>query len=214
MRHSAGRAMTPAETLAVHQLLGRLVYFHVLLIEPVLTTTRGSELDSAIEASCLPVGSSGRPPSRTPQALMGTAWVVIEEMAAALPGAHLAHEATSCPVCRVRHLGSAIAARWIDAEDRAYAVPAVRIDERTRWSVAAGHRMAATFALQHGIPCDALAVAGGQRDVEPPATGRMPLTAELLALWACPTSPAPVTSWLNHCTTLEDISRVIGGGPR
>ncbi|TDC45092.1 hypothetical protein E1258_30770 [Micromonospora sp. KC207] len=44
-----------------------------------------------------------------------------------------------------------------------------------------------------------------------PGTEDLPLAGELLALWANPTAKThhPVASWLNHCTGLDDVRRVL-----
>ena len=43
-----------------------------------------------------------------------------------------------------------------------------------------------------------------------PDSGELPLTGELLVLWQDPlAATSPVVSWLNHCTDLNDIHRVL-----
>ncbi|MEV4197462.1 MULTISPECIES: hypothetical protein [Micromonospora] len=44
-----------------------------------------------------------------------------------------------------------------------------------------------------------------------PGAEELPLTGELLALWDNPNAAThhPVVSWLNHCTGLDDVRRVL-----
>lgn len=197
--------MNAQETVTVHQLLGRIVYFHTLFIEPSLT---GSP-SALSERPCCGHCQSNRVVDGSAVSLRDTAWVVLAEIAATLlsaqcPGA----EHQCCPVCQVSSAGQAIAECWIDTERVAYARSAENPEEHTAWSRAIGVRLASAFALQHKLRC----LAAGRADpidTPPLPADQLPLTAELLALWTNPADHTPVSSWLNHCADITDIAHVL-----
>lgn len=121
-------------------------------------------------------------------------WSVLREIAESLGAAGC----RCCPACTVRLHAEVIARCWIDAELAAYGRTAVPVDLRRQWAAAAGNRLS-----------QAAAGSGHADDDVPPCD--LPLTGELLALWADPHQDAPVASWLNHCNALEDIARVLTG---
>jgi hypothetical protein len=192
--------MTSIEAIAVHQLLGRLVYFHVLFIEPKIT----------------PSDPKGSTPNDSAARLTGTAWAALDEIARSLPDpGYESAPSCDCDACDVRCAAAKVAAQWIDVENHAYAHPRVQDAERQQWTNLLADRMASVFADEH--PGHVACTACDSRPVlptalPPPAPDRLPLTAELLDLWSNPTGSAPVVSWLNHCTTIDDIARVLMEG--
>jgi hypothetical protein len=199
------------DTLTVHQLLGRIVYFHALFIEPAVTAAgRPACRGDACCRHCRSVPAT----IATTLALPDTAWAAIGEIAATLPaGSCPGGVPLCCPTCQVLAAGTAIATCWIDVEHRAYGVPSTQQggrEAREEWSRAVAVRLAAAFSRQYGFVCAALARATALSSaMRPLLSERLPLTSELLALWADPTNHVPVTSWLNHCTELTDIARVV-----
>jgi hypothetical protein len=194
----------------IHQLLGRIVYFHAMFIEAALSPM----IPAPAGAPCC------NHDDRTPQQwtagalLPDTAWAALDDVAATMPAHNRPCPAASsdcCAVCHIIAAGACIAAGWADTEYRAYQgtpepgrvrdcaqIAAVRIGQAF-----AAYRSAACPALQQLI----LVQRGRAR---PPTVDELPLTGELLALWACPARAhrRPVVSELNHCTSLGDIRRV------
>lgn len=200
--------MNAYDTLTVHQLLGRMVYFHALFIEPVLTPAvrpaRRSEW-------CCRHGQQDLVADGAAPALRDTAWAVVAEIAATLPADTCPGEARRCcPTCRVLTAGIAIAECWLDVEHGAFGPLSMPPGARGCWGRAVAVQLAAAFASQHGSVCTALQRATATSSiVPPPSPERLPLTSELMVLWADPTDDAPVASWLNHCTGLTDIAKVL-----
>ncbi|MFI9273936.1 hypothetical protein ACIGXM_24995 [Kitasatospora sp. NPDC052896] len=197
--------------MTVHQLLGRIAYFHALFIEPAL-----------VPASAV---TSGQPccNHRTPQGavrpdaaglLSDTAWAVLDEIAITL-GAHAgqcpSYGPGCCATCRVAGSAAAIAEAWLAAEHRAYRRPEPNGGTRQACREAAATRLTRIFVHQHHAPCPA--AQGGETAGSwlLPGADELPLTGELLALWRDPLAGggSPVVSWLNHCTDLDDIRRVL-----
>ncbi|MEU8408018.1 hypothetical protein AB0C19_17670 [Micromonospora sp. NPDC048842] len=194
-------------SLTIHQLLGRIVYFHALFIEPAL-------LPSAARRPG-PVCCNHGPDSRrstVSELLTDSAWAALVEVAATLPThdhpCPMANGAC-CATCRVVVAAAAVGAGWAQTEHRSYqrAEPAETLLRSCRLMAAA--RLGRAFATQHVAWCPAL----DQLTVWEPLPGaeELPLTGELLALWANPAANPhhPVASWLNHCTGLDDVRRVL-----
>ncbi len=199
--------MNAHNTLTVHQLLGRLVYFHVLFIEPELPPM-GRPAGGG-EVCCR--HSDPVPASDDTTRLRDTAWAAVEEIAATLAATSTCpgEVARCCPTCQVLAAGKAITDCWMDVEHRAYGTPPQPGDQED-WSRAVAVRLAAVFSRQHDSVCAALAGATARwSTVRPPSAERLPLTSELMTLWADPTDRAPVISWLNHCTALTDVAQVL-----
>ncbi|WP_406086795.1 hypothetical protein [Kitasatospora purpeofusca] len=203
--------MTAAvDDLTLHQLLGRIIYFHILFIDPVFIPAQERGRG---EACCNHRSNAHR--STAYGLLATTAWTALDEIAASLSGHHTPcphRDGSCCATCRVATAGAAIADAWIVTEHRAYQCPPPGDHVRQLCRIVAAARLAHAFAAQHAAACPALASLG-------PATSSpllpnpedLPLTGELLALWQNPLSTArgPVTSWLNHCTALDDVHRVL-----
>jgi hypothetical protein len=199
------------DALTVHQLLGRIVYFHTLFISPELRT------DSVPEpgpACC----NHGIAPGRRciSEVLAGSAWSALVEVAAALPAHYRPCPKTSgtcCATCRITAAASAVACGWALTEHRTYrqTEPAEHLIRDC--GHAAADRLGQVFAAQHASSCPALdrLTATSPAPQALPSVEELPLTGELLALWADPdtTTRHPVASWLNHCTGLDDIRRVL-----
>ncbi|MEU7028951.1 hypothetical protein AB0A60_19950 [Streptomyces sp. NPDC046275] len=199
------------DELTVHQLLGRIVYFHVLLIAPGLPAAdRGPASGPACCRHRTP-GSRLRDTT-----LEGSAWGALLAVAVELPGHHKPcprKSGTCCPACRVTSAAAAVGSGWAAAEHRAYHQRSPAPGLADACGRAAASRVGRVFAARHATACAAL----DRLTAEPPApealpsVDELPLTGELLALWADPaaTTQAPVTSWLNHCTGLGDVRRVL-----
>lgn len=199
------------DELTVHQLLGRIVYFHVLLIAPVLAV---AERRPASGPACCHHRAHGSRLRDT--TLEGSAWGALLEVAAELPDHHRPCPRTSgacCAACRVASAASAVGSGWAAAEHRAYHQPLPEPGLADACGRAAASRVGRVFAAQHDTLCAALArlTAAPPAPEALPGVDELPLTGELLALWADPaaTTQAPVTSWLNHCTGLGDVRRVL-----
>lgn len=196
-----------ADALTIHQLLGRIVYFHALFIEPA---DRPSPTPGLGPACCNHGASLGRPTSD--ELLTDSAWAVLVEVATTVPAHHqLCPKAAGscCATCCVSAAAAAVAAGWAEAECCGYQQNDPAETLLRTCGHAAAVRLGRVFAAQHAAPCPAL----DQLTVlEPlPHVEELPLTGELLVLWANPTATArqPVASWLNHCTGLDDVRRVL-----
>lgn len=205
--------ISAADTQTVHQLLGRIVYFHALFIEPALRPGPPPEPGPA----CCNHDVAALRLRRTVDELMpDSAWAALGDVAATLPDHHRpcpGATGTCCATCYIASASAAVAAGWAQSEwhgyrrtDAAETLPRVCGD-------AAAVRLGRVFAAQHDAPCPAL---DGLAEVlvlreALPGPEQLPLTGELLALWADPTvtTHQPVVSWLNHCTGLDDVRRVL-----
>ncbi|MER5359753.1 hypothetical protein [Streptomyces sp. NPDC002785] len=200
---------TAPDALTIHQLLGRIVYFHALYIAP--------ELPAGPPAQHGPVCCNhGSAPGRRPAAALpaGSAWHALVDVATALPSHHRPCPNTAgacCATCRVAAAASAVAGGWALTEHRAYRQgdPTAQLVKDCR--SAAADRIARVFAAQHHTACPALGGLAAPAPQALPDVDTLPLTSELLALWADPaaTTRHPVASWLNHCTGLADVRRVL-----
>ncbi|MFG1776855.1 hypothetical protein ACGFIG_10550 [Micromonospora sp. NPDC049048] len=195
------------DSLTIHQLLGRIVYFHALFIEPLILSTTAHRPGPVC---CNHGPSSGR--STVGESLTDSAWAALIEVAATLP-AHgrscpMANGAC-CATCRVVAAAAAVAANWAQTEYCRYQRTEPAETLLRSCSLAAAVRLGRVFATQQAASCPAL----DQLTVleEQPGAEELPLTGELLALWASPTvnTRHPVASWLNHCTDLDDVHRVL-----
>lgn len=200
---------TGSGVLAVNQLLGRLVYFHVVFIEPSLSPQHAPQAKRRVCCRHVRPGSGHVATLETNT----TSWSALTQIAADL-GAQTCRDngPGCCPACRIRSCAAIVADCWITTEHRAYGHDLFVADTtRRRWSSAVADLMATAFARQHGVQC----AYGSDVDVDmtstPPAD-RFPLTGELARLWRDPTLPAPVVSWLNHCTRLDDIAQHLRQG--
>ncbi|WP_030845649.1 hypothetical protein [Streptomyces sp. NRRL F-4474] len=207
--------MKPGDAVTIHQLLGRIAYFHTLFIEPVLVS---SERPGAGEPCCNHKDTAGFGQPDVGAVLASTAWVVLDEIATTV-GEHLLlcpeYDPRCCAVCRVATSGAAIAEAWTVTEHRAYGLPLLPADSLVRaCRTTAAARLALVFTQQHGTSCGGLAQAEAPDVDLLPDSSDSPLTGELLALWQDPLAAtrSPVVSWLNHCTDLNDIHRVLQQG--
>ncbi len=195
------------DVLTIHQLLGRVVYFHALFIEPALQP--GTPPGPGPEC-CNHAAAPGQ--RLASEVLEGSAWRALVDVATTLPAHHQPcpkSDDACCPACRIASAAAAIAAGWSQTEYRSYrqTEPAKTLLHVCGHAAAA--RLGRVFADQHAAHCPAL-----DRLTTPdalPGTEDLPLTGELLALWADPTATTrhPVASWLNHCTGLDDVRRVL-----
>jgi hypothetical protein len=201
------------DQLMVNQLLGRIVYFHCLFIEA--HSRRPSRSTATRRSECChhrsKPGTTPRPNPKTPDA---TAWTALLEVADAVLEEPLssARVRACCGACLVLTAGCAIADRWIAVEHAAYGRAALAADTQQQWARVAGVGLAAAFAKQHPTRCAVLdQLRGAAPSVDLPTPDEFPLTAELLAVWADPavSRGSPVVSWLNHCSELAEVGRVI-----
>jgi len=200
--------MTPAQILNVHQLLGRLGYFHALFIEPTLAAHPEYVTDlrtRVANADFLPTVAPHHE-HRMALDLRATAWNVLPAMITRLPLDVTVSEADEdCVTCRVIVDARMLSAAWIAVQARALdlPVPAPATD------LTVGILLGRAFAMQHDADCALIA------NLAPPGTlpgvEALPLTAELLACWHDPFNPRPeaVSRWLNHCSGLDDIRHII-----
>ncbi|MFF4650903.1 hypothetical protein [Streptomyces sp. NPDC001380] len=200
------------DQLETSQLLGRLTYFHVLFIEPVLDP---SAMPSSGEMCC----NHGPDPApawpTVDQVLRPTAWNAVDEVAATIPAHHQVcprRSGSCCAACRTATASAAVAAAWAEAEHRAYHRTPPSEDVLHACRTAGAARLGGAFATRHTEPCPAVDRAVAR--VLPalvPSPDVLPLTGELLALWTDPATAArrPVVGWLNHCTGLDDVRRVL-----
>ncbi|KPI02950.1 hypothetical protein OK074_5100 [Actinobacteria bacterium OK074] len=195
------------DVLTIHQLLGRIVYFHALFIEPALRPGTPSEPGPEC---CNHAADPGQ--RAVGEVLPDSAWMSLVDIAATLPAHHRPcpqSDGTCCATCHVTSTAAAITAGWAQTEYHSYrqAEPAETLLHVCENAAAA--RLGRVFAEQHTTRCPAL----DRRTVPEalPETEELPLTGELLSLWADPTATTrhPVASWLNHCTGLDDIRRVL-----
>ncbi|MFF2075411.1 hypothetical protein ACFVXG_11750 [Kitasatospora sp. NPDC058162] len=205
--------MRPGDEVTVHQLLGRISYFHTLFIEPALAPASAPASVSG-EPCC-----NHRAPARAvrPDAgalLAHSAWSVLDEVAATLgtwAGRCPSYGPACCATCRVAGSAAAVADAWLATEHRAYQRPEPNTPMRQACREAAAARLTRVFVHQHHTPCPAAQAGEKAGAWLLPGTGELPLTGELLALWRDPLAGggSPVVSWLNHCTDLDDIRRVL-----
>ncbi|MCM1972558.1 hypothetical protein [Streptomyces sp. G1] len=206
--------MKPSDAVTLHQLLGRIAYFHTLFIEPALTSSRQP---GAGEPCCNHKDTAGDGRPDVGAMLATTAWAVVDEIAATL-GEYLllcpdaGHRC--CATCRVAASSAAIAQAWTITEHRAYDRPLPTTALLRACRTTAATRLTLVFAEQHGTACVALPQAETSDEGLLPDSDDLPLTGELLALWQDPLAAtrSPVVSWLNHCTDLNDIHRVLQQG--
>lgn len=208
--------MNASEVLTVHQILGRIVYFHALFIEPALTDANPPRMLAARPSGPrLPCCNHAAAPAARVSvipALRESAWSVLEEIVASLPAPDGCPGKVEqcCATCQVQTTGTVIAGCWMSVEQRAYGTKPPAPGVREAWNRAVGMRLANVFAAQHDAVCDGLnRAATTPETVRLPTPEELPLTSELLALWSDPTVRQPVVSWLNHCTGTDDVARVL-----
>jgi hypothetical protein len=200
------------EASAIYQLIGRVIYFHVLFIEPALSQPH------AIGPAWPCCRHAGPGPSATAGAAAGAApdrgsghlggWAGLEEIARGLHGCYrpCRWQAPCCRACVIGRAGAAIATAWASTECAAYGLPGPTVEFLTACSGTAAQQMAAAFARSASASCACPETARPASTILGPVR-ELPLTAELLQLWRepCRVSSMPVTSWLNHCSSLTDI---------
>ncbi|MEV0963702.1 hypothetical protein AB0J25_14100 [Streptomyces sp. NPDC049910] len=201
--------MKPADEGTVHQLLGRIAYFHTLFVEPALTSNGRADTGEL----CCNHRETDQPDHPDVGTLLAaTAWSVLDETASGV-GEHLRLcpkiDGHCCATCRVAASAAAIAEAWASTERRAYGLPPPSDRLRQACRAAAAVRLPSVFAQQYRTRCSALNKPGEPGPL--PGSDELPLTGELLALWENPLTAtrSPVVSWLNHCTDLHDIHRVL-----
>lgn len=202
--------MTAApDAVVLHQLLGRIVYFHALFIAPDL---QPAPVAVPGEPCCNHGGHLGQ---RTRYGLLGTAaWAALDEIATRLKGYDRRCPGLGrdcCATCRVADCAAAVVDAWLITELHAYGLPAINAEGRQSVRAQAARQLSTAFADQYQAHCptqDGHRRSAGHR---PREADELPLTGELLALWQDPLACAeqPVISWLNHCTALTDIRRVL-----
>lgn len=194
--------MTTTDPFAVNQLLGRLTYFHVLFIEPALPSERPENRPAT--PCCLHDPSQAVTRS-APRDIITTPWIVLVQIAEEIGAAGCrADSRECCPACRIHACATAIVATWIATENRAYGYRSPHAQESATWSLTVADAITAIFTDQHRLPCTRTRTATpGLR----PTVDRFPLSGELAQLWCAPDDTRPVTSWLNHCAALEDVTR-------
>lgn len=196
------------DALALPALLGRISYFHALFIEPAL----GPSTPEPSPLVCCAHGPRPNPLARPAGELLpGSAWEVLCEIAAtlAIPNQGcLPSRSLCCATCRLWVSAAMITASWVRTEHRAYrGREAANALVQVCANVAAV-RIGCAFAAQHSTVCSRV-----ERPVLEalPSTDELPLSGELLDLWVNPTTVDhhPVLTWLNHCTSLGDVQRVL-----
>ncbi|MGF6889392.1 hypothetical protein ABIA39_008857 [Nocardia sp. GAS34] len=200
--------MNTDEMITVHQLLGRIAYFHVAFIEPALADLPAPEDRPPAPTCCRDRLGHVEQPACEPAGLVDTAWTVPIDIAAAL-GVRLCRNepGTCCARCLIRHSATVIADTWLGVETATYAGLVPSPTQRAGWCARIGTQLAEVFGEGSGGTCTA--VHADTRPGDAPPADRFPLVGELLTLWKRPIGHAPVTSWLNHCADLGDITRVL-----
>ncbi|MDJ0466632.1 hypothetical protein [Streptomyces sp. H27-C3] len=203
--------MRPSDEAVVHQLIGRIAYFHTLFIEPALSP-RGRP--GAGRACCNHREEMRRAWPAVGGLRAATAWAVLDELGATL-GEHLvacpARENTCCATCRVADSAAALAQAWALTEHQAYDRPPPSATLLRAYRAAAAVYLARVFSQQYEATCRTWTAGGAAVMGSPPDSSELPLTGELLGLWENPLAAprSPVVSWLNHCTELSDIHRLL-----
>ncbi|ETA00590.1 hypothetical protein CcI6DRAFT_03980 [Frankia sp. CcI6] len=196
----------------IHQLLGRIVYFHALFIEPALPV---ASVDPSLGSPCCNHHSALSRRPTVERLLASTAWAAIAEVAATIPAFRRdcpGQGSDCCATCCVRGSAEAVAACWVETEYHAYhhvqpGEAIVRACQR-----AAADRLGRVFAAQHHVSCRVMAEIETRADrLTLPSADELPLIGELLALWddLSATAQRPVVGWLNHCAGLDDVRRVL-----
>jgi hypothetical protein len=196
----------------VHQLLGRLVYFHALFIESENLPPDDDEGRRGQRCCSHAIPAARRP--TVAEVLIGSPWSAVLEVAEAVAGSASwrPYNSNCCAACAIFMAGGTIGRRWIALEHRAYG----RLDPPARasraWARTVAARLAAAFIAESDASCattEKAAAATAPSDL--PTPDDLPLTGELLSLWAnpCRSQYAPVVSWLNHCAGLADIACVL-----
>ncbi|MGY1975695.1 hypothetical protein [Nocardia gipuzkoensis] len=194
--------MNTTDILTANQLLGRLVYFHVLFIDPALPT---SWTPPPSTTCCHHDRREPQPPTRID--LRATPWAALTQINDSLGGGACRENDSDrcCPACRIHACAAAVADCWIVTEHHAYCDdPLIHDDTRRAWSDTVADRITAVFSRLYQTPC---AWSANAHTASQPPAGQFPLTGELAALWSETSRATPVISWLNHCAGLDDIAR-------
>ena len=200
--------MTVDEIITVNQLLGRIVYFHVLFIEPILCDKPLAAHRWLNTACCRHQPDCENPPALSSMDLIDTPWSVLIDVAASLEVRGCRAEAnTCCSPCVVRHTAAAIADTWLGVETTTYSDLAPTTTQHARWCQTIASQLADAFSGEFGAACAHTTSASHSGDGPP--SDQFPLVSELTALWRAPIGHVPVTSWLNHCADLSDIAHVL-----
>ena len=210
-RGPGGGGVRPGDEVTVHQLLGRIAYFHALFIEPALAPAPAA---ASRQPCCHTPSPCGDHAARGGGILAGAAWAILEEIAITLgatSGRCPSHRPGCCSKRRVGASAAAVAEAWLATEHRAYQRPERNSLTRQACREAAATRLTRVFVLHHHAPCPAAQVGETAGAWLLPCTDELPLTGELLALWRVPLAGggSAVVSWLNHCADLDDIRRVL-----
>ncbi|MFX0574715.1 hypothetical protein [Nocardia nepalensis] len=200
--------MNVDEMITVHQLLGRIAYFHIAFIEPALANKPRAAPPTPVQPCCH--HHLDRAEQNTPLSpdLADTAWAVPIDIATSLGVRMCRPELISCCAhCLIQHSAAALADAWLEVETTTYADLAPPPQQRARWCARIGAQLAMVFDEEFGGACGL-----EHPDIrcgDDPPRDRFPLVCELMTLWHRPIGHEPVTSWLNHCADLGDITRVV-----
>jgi hypothetical protein len=201
--------MNARERTAVHQLLGRLVYHHVLFVEPH-TSSPADRLTAATRRCCNHNTAAG-PKTTAWDGSGGSAWKVLVEVSDSLLERTRCQQQSDacCATCVVAMSAASIVRRWIAVELEAYGQPVADTHAQSGWVDLAASQMAGVFKREHHASCSTFMADDGIANA--PSPDDLPLTSELISLWADPgrTDAAPVASWLNHCSGLADVARIV-----
>ncbi|MFE9328128.1 hypothetical protein ACIHDR_42990 [Nocardia sp. NPDC052278] len=200
--------MNVDEMITVHQLLGRIAYFHIAFIEPALANKPRPAHPTPVQICCRHRPDKAEQPAPLSPGLADTAWAVPIDIAASLRVRVCRSDLISCCArCLIRHSAAAIADAWLEVETTTYADLVPPKQQRAEWCARIGAQLAEVFDEEFGGAC-ALEHPDIGRCDDPPRD-RFPLVCELMVLWDRPIGHQPVTSWLNHCADLADITRVL-----
>lgn len=195
----------PAADAAAHQLLGRIVYFHALLIEDALPGQEPAETGSTCCAHAAGCNLSAWP---------FMPWAVLRDVAVTMTSWYRPCPAGGqgcCAACAAATAAAAIGAGWADAECRTYRETSDPALARACGTAAAARIGTALAAVLPHETCLVLPARAAEASRPAPVTADdLPVTGELLALWAPGAAgPRPVVNWLNHCTSLADARKVL-----
>lgn len=195
--------MTLTDRFVASQLLGRLAYFHVLFIEPSLPAKPRQRPQATPCCRHDPVHDD----AHTSSGRITGPWTVLVEIGDEI-GVIECRTASRgcCAACRIHACTTAVADTWIATECNAYGCPRPALGQPAEWSRTIADAITAVFADQHCEPRAHVRTATADAR---PSVDRFPLSGELARLWVASTDRRPVVSWLNHCASLDDISRYL-----
>ncbi len=199
--------------LQVHQLLGRIVYFHVMFFEPSLSEYMGTfskSLPNDRHACSRHATNTHTKPQQA--TIMETPWQVIIDIADSLPDRRSCDGDSTkcCPCCAITEAGRAIALCWREIEALAYGKSKdqehQRFADQVGQTLSAVYRDTTSLICANNIKCDEI-----QSEMDPVELVNLPISSELLKVWhslRCG-NVLPIESWLNHCSTLKDVAAVV-----